>query len=118
METKAAEAFSNLVFRIGKLTVEKPEGETSGDLKRGYPTGASHAHTHSAITYDISYKNKNTQRTVHTGINALNPGLTGGQALAKRNGNDQGNQPRNVVVTKQYIYLINGNYDHTIRIKR
>lgn len=116
-ETKAAEAFSNLVFKTGKLTVETPEGKTAGDLTKAYPTGTTHIHTHSAISYDISYKIGGSKYPVITILDALNPGLSGDQAFAKRNGKDIGNQPRNVVVTKQYIYLINGNYD-PIRISR
>jgi len=65
----------------------------------------------------ITYTNR-LGNTVNAGTDARNPGLSGDQAMAKRNGLDRYDQPRNVVVTGQYIYLINGNYDQTIRISR
>ena len=65
----------------------------------------------------ITYRSKNGG-IVNAGVDAKNPGLSGDQAYALRTGMDKGNQPRNVVVTSQYVYLINGNYSETIKVPR
>ena len=116
-KVKGAEAFSALVMKDGKWTVATPDGKTNNDLKEGWPLTNPNIHTHPAFTMAITYRSKNGG-IVNAGVDAKNPGLSGDQAYALRTGMDKGNQPRNVVVTSQYVYLINGNYSETIKVPR